>query len=101
LPEKPDRNPGINCLVAFHRWSSKALTDRAADQGARIGTALQDHGNRDEHERLTDPDIPISAIANELGFVDVPSFHRAFRGWTGMTPSAYRHTADEQRSASA
>ncbi|HEY0845404.1 MAG TPA: AraC family transcriptional regulator ligand-binding domain-containing protein [Noviherbaspirillum sp.] len=41
-------------------------------------------------DRLTNSDAPLARIAAELGFGDVSSFHRAFRGWTGMTPKAYR-----------
>jgi AraC-like DNA-binding protein len=41
-------------------------------------------------ERLTHSTAPIAQIAYELGFGDASSFHRAFRTWTGMTPSTYR-----------
>jgi AraC-like DNA-binding protein len=32
----------------------------------------------------------IEAIAQEVGFSSAANFHRAFRRWTGATPSAYR-----------
>ncbi|TXI82904.1 MAG: AraC family transcriptional regulator, partial [Flavobacteriales bacterium] len=32
----------------------------------------------------------IAEIGLRLGYGDVSSFHRAFRQWVGMTPSAFR-----------
>jgi len=40
--------------------------------------------------RLSDPTMPIRDIAYDLGYSDVPHFHRAFRRWAGVTPGEYR-----------
>ncbi|MBR9885719.1 MAG: AraC family transcriptional regulator, partial [Oceanospirillales bacterium] len=34
--------------------------------------------------------IPISHIAHQLGYSDAPSFSRAFKEWTGVTPIRYK-----------
>lgn len=39
---------------------------------------------------LAEGRLPLKQIAEELGFASVHSFHRAFRRWTGLTPSAWR-----------
>lgn len=39
---------------------------------------------------LSKPDLSIDEIALLMGFSEASSFHRAFKKWTGMTPSAYR-----------
>ncbi len=39
---------------------------------------------------LADGKQPLKQIAESLGFSSVHSFHRAFRRWAGLTPSAWR-----------
>lgn len=40
---------------------------------------------------LTDTNMPITDIAKELGFSDNHNFSRAYKGFTGLTPSEYRN----------
>jgi AraC-like DNA-binding protein len=48
---------------------------------------------------LRDKQRSIKEAAHEMGFSDTSTFHRAFKRWTGTTPSAYRDTqlGHEQR----
>jgi len=39
---------------------------------------------------LSKPELSIDEIALLMGFSEASSFHRAFKKWTGKTPSAYR-----------
>ena len=39
---------------------------------------------------LSKPDLSIDEIALLMGFSEASSFHRAFKKWTGKTPSVYR-----------
>ncbi len=39
---------------------------------------------------LSKPDLSIDEIALLMGFSEASSFHRAFKKWTGKTPSAFR-----------
>lgn len=41
---------------------------------------------------LAEGKLPLKQIAQELGFSSVHSFHRAFRRWSGSTPSAWRES---------
>jgi AraC-like DNA-binding protein len=44
-------------------------------------------------EKLNTPSIKISDIAYQLGYNDAAHFTRAFKRWTGMTPSEYRKSS--------
>lgn len=39
---------------------------------------------------LAETPIPIAEIARRVGFSESSTFHRAFKHWTGLQPSAYR-----------
>ena len=39
---------------------------------------------------LTDKQVSIEQVALRLGYNDAPSFHRAFKHWTGRSPGSYR-----------
>ncbi|MHA7665703.1 AraC family transcriptional regulator [Mycolicibacterium sp. HS_4_1] len=56
--------------------SFTAIRDRVREQRATL--------------LLTDSALPVGAIAAEVGFSDQRDFRRAYRRWTGRTPSAVR-----------
>ena len=53
----------------------------------------------DARKLLSGTDRPISAIAMELGFGSIRSFHRIFAAQVGITPQAYRQTSAQGSSA--
>lgn len=40
---------------------------------------------------LTHPGVAVERVAIETGYSDVRNFRRAFKRWTGVSPSEYRH----------
>lgn len=53
--------------------------------------AIKDSLRRDVAvEYLSQPDLTLLDIANRLGFSEASTFHRAFKGWTGLAPGVYR-----------
>lgn len=48
---------------------------------------------------LGEPQIGVAEVAFLLGFSEASAFHRAFRRWTGTTPSAYRKELSQAEDA--
>lgn len=70
--------------------SVPTLRRRLEEEGTTF-TELVDELRRDLAERyLRDSRRSISEIASLLGFSHAPAFHKAFRRWKGVTPSAHR-----------
>lgn len=70
--------------------SAATLKGRLTDEG----TSVQALKNRCRHELALDllrnPVLSFGEIAVRLGFSDAMTFTRAFKGWAGGSPSAYR-----------
>ncbi len=64
---------------------------------ARVETTfaeIVDHARRDlSFGYLSDQQLPVSEIAFLLGYSELSAFHRAFRRWTGSTPTRYRQNS--------
>lgn len=70
--------------------STRTLHRRLADEGTSF-QRVKDGFRRDRAlQMLTKSHTPINLISEQLGFDSPASFHRAFRGWTGDTPGAFR-----------
>jgi AraC-like DNA-binding protein len=78
---------------ALH-MSSRTLSRRLAGEQTTINKVKESLRRDLAIHRLTRTQAPISEIADDLGFGDVPSFYRAFRNWTGVAPGAYRRAPD-------
>lgn len=72
------------------RMSPRTLQRRLAGRDTSF-TSLVDRVRHDlACELLRDPSLPTAEVAYRLGFSDPASFGRAFRRWTGQSPSAWR-----------
>jgi AraC-like DNA-binding protein len=78
-----------NAAETLH-LSIRTLHRRLADEGTSF-QRVKDEFRRDRAlQMLTKSQAPINLISEQLGFDSAASFHRAFRGWTGETPGAFR-----------
>lgn len=75
------------------KLSERSLQRRLSDEGETFD-ALLDRVRRDLALRyLADPKIAVAEIAFLLGYSEPSPFHRAFKRWTGKTPSEMRKQA--------
>ncbi len=71
--------------------SVRSLQRRLKERELRYGQLVTDVRQGSAKRLLEQPAHSIADVASALGY-DLSSFTRAFRGWTGMSPSAYRKT---------
>lgn len=75
---------GLNPRTLQRHLSDSRLEFSEALAHVRFETALKMMG---------DPGLGVFDIAEELGYADPTNFTRAFRRWTGMSPTKYRRLA--------
>ncbi|HEY0846387.1 MAG TPA: AraC family transcriptional regulator ligand-binding domain-containing protein [Noviherbaspirillum sp.] len=74
---------------AFH-VSVRTLTRKFTDEGVSF-QSVKDALRRDVAvQRLSKSTAPVAVIARDLGYTNAAVFCRAFKQWTGSTPTAYR-----------
>lgn len=80
----------IQDLAQALHTSVRTLNRRFAEEGTQF-QAVKDGLRRDiAVHRLTNSNTGMAALAFDLGFSDATGFCRAFKHWTGSSPSDYR-----------
>lgn len=88
-----EEGAGDQAVIATALGMSVAtLRRRLAEEGVSF-RSLRTDVLRKQAEGLIASDMPLVQVAERLGFSDVRSFSRAFKTWTGTTPSALRKNA--------
>ena len=80
----------IQDLAAALHLSVRTLNRRFAEEGTHF-QAVKDGLRRDiAVHRLTNSNTGVARLAFDLGFADATGFCRAFKHWTGSSPTEYR-----------
>lgn len=82
--------PRIEWVAAKLGTTRRSLQRRLASHGTTFNRLVEKTVLRRAKALLDDGTTPITDIALQLGYADPAHFTRAFRRWTGVTPSAYR-----------
>lgn len=81
--------------IAHHFNMSEATIQRRLKSEGFSYQQLKNDIRRDMAiELLSDSQVSLQDISTELNFHDPSAFHRAFKKWTGVSPSAYRQNKD-------
>lgn len=70
--------------------SERSLNSKLRESGTSYQEILEELRSRLAHEYLDRKHLSLAQIGYQLGFSDTSSFARAFRRWTGQSPSEYR-----------
>jgi AraC-like DNA-binding protein len=83
-------NPRLESIARRLAMSPRTLQRRLKDQGVVFNEVLDALRFRAAKSYLAQGDIAAREVAYLLGFVEQSSFNRAFRRWSGQTPTEYR-----------
>ena len=70
--------------------SPRTLKRRLADEGKDFSLLLEEERRDRAFLLLRSPETTVDGVADALGYSDTANFTRAFRRWTGTTPTAFR-----------
>lgn len=90
--ELPQGVPERSLAAAQLGLAERTLAHRLQSLGLNYIAIVEEVRREQAYHLLADPTVPISAIAQQLGFSEPSAFNRAFRRWEGATPGAYRKT---------
>ena len=86
----PDGSPDIKLAARLSGTSVRTLQRRLREQGLNYAQLLEDLRHDLAIYLLRDPELEVAAVSRELGYRDPAIFTRAFRRWTGTTPTEFR-----------
>jgi AraC-like DNA-binding protein len=70
--------------------SARTLQRRLEDEGTSFGEVLDDTRRQTALALLADPALSVAEVSSSVGYAEQFAFNKAFRRWTGRSPSAYR-----------
>ncbi|MFT7261485.1 MAG: AraC-like DNA-binding protein [Glaciecola sp.] len=90
LQEWPSQHTACKEAIAeLLNTSLRTLTRRLQEENTQFSHLLKDVRMKKAQVKLKSDFIDIQELAHELGFSDRRGFERAFKHWTGSTPSSY------------
>jgi AraC-like DNA-binding protein len=82
--------PDLESVARRLHVSGRTLKRKLQQEGLSFLQLLDEARRRDSERLLGDATLAIAEVAERLGYTDPASFTRAFRKWTGTTPSGWR-----------
>ncbi|MBX2812195.1 MAG: AraC family transcriptional regulator [Myxococcales bacterium] len=82
--------PILSRVAQALRTSPRSLQRSLAAEGTSYSEVVNQYQRQLAEELLRRRELGISEIASALNFTDGSTFHRAFKRWTGKSPSEFR-----------
>jgi AraC-like DNA-binding protein len=82
--------PSMDAAARPLGMSARSLRRRLQSEGAEFSVLVEQARARAAKRLLSAPHCTIQEVAYELGFTTPGAFARAFKRWTGLSPSAFR-----------
>jgi AraC-like DNA-binding protein len=82
--------PDVAAVAAELAMSPRTLQRRLGDEGTTFRDVLTDTRRGLADALLTAGDLSVTDVGLRLGFSETAAFSRAYRRWTGQSPSALR-----------
>lgn len=93
----PNGCPGVQLVAEVAGMSIRTLQRRLGDAGISYSRILHRTRIRLAAKWLAETTMPVTEIANSLGYSDTANFTRSFRRKAGVPPSQYRLLVKQQR----
>ncbi len=91
LMEQKDAGfPSLDEAAKVLGFSPRTLKRRLDDEGTSFSAIVDELRRQRALILLRSPAMSVDDVADRVGYSDIANFTRAFRRWTGMTPTAYR-----------
>ena len=90
IEQLPQGEPSQERMAAALHLSARNFQRKLAEEGTSYTQLLNDTRRDLALSYVRDPAYSLGEITFLLGFSDASSFNRAFKRWTGQSPSAYR-----------
>ncbi|VVN89552.1 AraC family transcriptional regulator [Pseudomonas fluorescens] len=90
----PNRFPTMEQVAQHMRFTTRTLRRKLEAEGTDFGAILDDVRCSLATEYLQTTKMSTEDIAAKLGFSDSTNFRRAFKRWTGKTPSQVRENGE-------
>ena len=84
----------LAAVATSFSMTKRSLQRRLRDEGTSFEDVVDGVRRSLAQRYLRERRIPIQETAFLLGYSDVPTFHRAFVRWTGVTPKTFRERSD-------
>ena len=89
--------PGVDAVATRLHMSGRSLKRKLQAEGTSYLALLEEVRQRDAFQLLRHSTLELQEIAARLGYTNPANFTRAFRKWTGDSPSLYRRRLLEEQ----